>query len=224
MLSVDIETEGLNKYVDRITVACVYDPELCICRSFNFITGVSNNHSIQDGRVIDQQNPTPQELCSQEDFHENPAMIKDFLSELDRADSICTFNGIRFDLPFIIHRFGVPESRYREWFVKTIDYFEVCKLVFSSTCSLDRLLSANGTVQTKTASGLQAIEWAREGRWIDLVEYCMMDAILAYNVSVKHIVKLPLTKRHGNYVCLRNCLQPHTCKDEAEKVNFIVDQ
>jgi uncharacterized protein YprB with RNaseH-like and TPR domain len=79
MLSFDIETEGLNKYSDRISVACIYDPDRNIQKSFNF-------------------------LRKDEDTKKN---IEDFLKELDDAESLCSFNGARFDIPFIIQRFNV---------------------------------------------------------------------------------------------------------------------
>ena len=84
-----------------------------------------------------------------------------FMKCLDEADSLCSFNGPRFDLPFIISRYKVPHSRYKYWFAKLFDYFEVCKLVFGSSCSLNNLLIANG-MEIKTSTGLQAVEWARE--------------------------------------------------------------
>ena len=38
--------------------------------------------------------------------------IDQFLQELDDAPSLCCFNGIRFDIPFIIARFSVPQVTY----------------------------------------------------------------------------------------------------------------
>lgn len=60
-------------------------------------------------------------------------------------------------------------------------------------------VQANG-YQTKTASGLQAVQWIKEGKW-DLVEsYCMMDTKLTREISVQSNppVLLPLSwcRRH----------------------------
>ena len=65
--------------------------------------------------------------------------------------------------------------------LKTFDPFEVCKLFFRSSCKLDTMLQANG-MQKKSADGAQAVEWAAEGRWDDIAEYCMQDARLTHRV------------------------------------------
>jgi DNA polymerase elongation subunit (family B) len=162
MLSFDIETMGLNKKKDSITVASVYDPDQNICKNFNFMVG------------------------------DYDASVAEFLGYLDDADSICAFNGVRFDLPFIIHQFRVPAERYDKWFVKIFDYFEICKVAFSSSCSLNSLLSANGE-KVKTSSGMQAVIWAQEKKWDLLEDYCMMDTILTHTISTRKLVILPLT-------------------------------
>ena len=62
----------------------------------------------------------------------------------------------------------------------------------NGTCGLNKLLASNG-VESKTASGLQAIKWAEEGNWEKLEEYCLDDAILTHKISVMPEVILPLT-------------------------------
>jgi uncharacterized protein YprB with RNaseH-like and TPR domain len=90
MLSFDIETTGLVSDVDDITVASVYDPDRDIQKTFFFRR-----------KGYDRQ--------------EN---INEFLEILDTATSLCCFNGVRFDIPFIIARFNVPPERYTRWFMK----------------------------------------------------------------------------------------------------------
>lgn len=168
MLAFDIETEGLDPLQHRIIVASVYDPDRNIQRTFNFMA--------------------------------DPAMYEserqELIRHLDEADSLCSFNGVRFDLPFICRRFGVPDAQHGRWVLKTLDYFEICKLCFGSSCSLKNLLAANGH-EAKSSSGLQAIEWAREGRWKEVEDYCMRDAILTHGIccrgSAEKAVRLPLT-------------------------------
>lgn len=169
MLAFDIETKGLDFVNDPITVACVYDPVKRIKESFCF-------------------------LDKNDSDAERDAKIDAFLKHLDDADVLCAFNGARFDIPFIIEKFKVPKERYTPWFEKLFDYFEICKLVFGSSCSLNNLLKANGWEQTKTASGAEAVEWANQERWDEIMDYCMMDTKLTYEISVKASVKLPLTK------------------------------
>jgi len=165
-LAFDIETEGLDKLVDDITVASVFDPDRDIKKTFFFTR------------------------CPVE--RKNSILL--FLQELDDAKELYCFNGIRFDIPFIVHRFEVPESRYRQWILKTFDYFEICKCVFASSCSLNKLLSVNGH-SVKTSSGLQAVIWAKEANWKELDDYCMQDTILTHVISRQKRVIIPLTNR-----------------------------
>ena len=90
MLAFDIETEGLHSDVDDITVASVYDPERGIKKTFFF----------------------------QREGYDRQQNINDFLQTLDDAPSLCCFNGVRFDIPFIIARFEVDQERYTKWFMK----------------------------------------------------------------------------------------------------------
>lgn len=175
MLSFDIETEGLDSDQDGITVASVYDPTRGIQKTFFFM---------RDGY----------------DRQEN---IDEFLAVLDDAPSLCCFNGVRFDVPFIIKAFGVPPERYTGWFYKIFDYFEICKLVFASSCGLNTMLQANGE-PVKSSCGMQAVHWAREGRWEELDEYCMKDTVLTHALSSRDRVEIPLTGKRR--VCATNNL------------------
>lgn len=165
MLAFDIETEGLRRSIHAITMACVYDPERGIEASYNL------------------KEDTP-----------DAANVSEFLRHLDEADVLCSFNGARFDIPFIVARYKVPVERYSRWYAKLFDYFEICKVVFGASCSLNSLLQANG-IETKTSSGMQAVVWAREKRWKELADYCIADTILTHRVSSLPRVVLPLTNR-----------------------------
>lgn len=76
MLAFDIETEGLDSRFDKITVASIYDAESGISRTFNFIADKSPDQKERN----------------------------DFVRALDEADMLCSFNGVRFDIPFIARR------------------------------------------------------------------------------------------------------------------------
>lgn len=173
MLAFDIETTGLNFYSDRITVASIYDPERNIERNFNFMVG---------------------------DVVQN---IHDFLLALDEADTLCAYNGVKFDLPFIIQRFHIRPERYTPWFLKLYDPFQFCSLIFRSSCSLNRILETNGE-EVKTGSGLQAVQWAEEGEWEKLESYCMMDTKLTWKISSRNDVVIPLTRKKP-IVCRMKC-------------------
>jgi hypothetical protein len=120
---------------------------------------------------------------------------------LDDAPSLCCFNGVRFDVPFIIKVFHVEPERYTRWFCKIFDYFEICKLVFSSSCGLNTMLRANGEA-VKSSCGMQAVYWAREGKWEELDEYCMQDTVLTHVLSSRVRVEIPLTGKRR--VCVTN--------------------
>lgn len=167
MLAFDIETEGLDSRKCQITVACVYDPERNIRRTFNFVAKPSTFESQK---------------------HE-------FMRMLDEAPCLCTFNGVRFDIPFIAARFGADAERQGRWVEKLFDIFEVCKLGLGSSCSLNNLLKANGH-DVKSSNGMQAVIWARQKRWRQLEDYCMKDTVLTYEISaraLKEPIVLPLT-------------------------------
>lgn len=182
MLAFDIETEGLDKYVHRITVACVLDPAKGLSESFVFLREQKTDS----------------------------ALVEAFLQRLDEADILCAFNGPRFDIPFIVHQFGVPHSRYSKWLLKLFDYYEVCRLMLSSTCSLNELLHTNG-IPCKTSSGTQAIVWAKQGRWAELCDYCMSDTALTHTLCSRQTVSLPVgapdlpSRRSGAWIQCRKC-------------------
>lgn len=161
VISFDIETEGVDIENDDITVACIYNP--LRKRTFYF------------------RHPD----------HDRQENIEEFLGELDRAHMLISFNGVYFDIPFIARKFDVEAGRYTAWVCKTFDYFMICKLVFESSCSLNKLLEKNG-LSPKSSTGMQAVLWAREGKWDDIAEYCMDDCRLTYEVSMMPSVKLPL--------------------------------
>lgn len=163
MLAFDIETTGLKFHQDTITCACIYDPVISKERCFHFI------------------------MCSQEERKER---IDDFLDELDKADRLCSFNGIQFDIPFIQVHFKVDADRVAMWLLKTVDLFHRYKTIHNITFSLDSALIKNN-LKTKTSNGCEAIKMAREGRLDDLRDYCMMDTKLTYELTTLPYFNVP---------------------------------
>jgi len=125
---------------------------------------------------------------------------EEFLCSLDVANVIACFNGVKFDLPFVIAFFGVAESRYRHWFCKVFDYYEYCRLLFDCPCSLNRLLCSNG-YQVKTSCGGQAVTMAQNKQWRELEDYCMADTTKTRDLCVAVSVVLPLQKRNMTIKC-----------------------
>jgi hypothetical protein len=142
-------------------------------------------------------------------FVANPGLDEEerFMKRLDEADILCAFCGARFDIPFIVERFKVPAERYSAWYRKLFDHFEICKWLFESSCGLDKLCARNG-LPVKSSTGLQAIQWAKDGEWDKLIPYCMQDAIITYQISMKRSVILPLTAKSEI-----QCVRSDTCTD-----------
>ena len=166
MLCFDIKTTGLDRYKDRVTCVCVYDPSRGISQSFIFDHPPKSQDSLRkQGEVT---------------------------LLLDEADQLCAFNGARFDLPFLAKQWGIVKEHLAEWVVKLVDIFEASKLALGMTFSLNLLLATNG-LTSKTGSGLEAIRLAEEGKWAALADYCMQDVLLTYEVTSLPTVNLPKT-------------------------------
>lgn len=113
------------------------------------------------------------------------------LALLDAADTICGFNAVFFDLEFIRRGFQTPVSdeRMTAWVAKCLDPY-MCALCLSETpCKMQRMLELNG-MESKTGNGADAIRMAREGRWDELLSYCLMDAQLAMGLCRKEWIFL----------------------------------
>ena len=166
MVAFDIETTGLDPSRHRITCACLHSHGLS--KTFLFKGEVeADDIKLQD----------------------------EFLAHLDAAPRLCAFNGVRFDIPFICKAWNIPAERAGGWVRKTLDVFEASKLALGKTFSLDRLLEANG-LEGKSGSGLQAIEYAREGKWDQLGPYCMQDTRMTYLATSQHFTALPVHTGH----------------------------
>lgn len=127
---------------------------------------------------MDNQNETFLKFYSVsfEDFKVNTETL---LNTLDLAECIIGFNIVLFDLEYIQRFFHekVSLQRLNVWVLKSIDPFLFTKCVFRQTCSLDHLLTLNKK-QKKTGSGSNAICLAQDGKWEELLSYCMSDVKL----------------------------------------------
>ena len=161
MVAFDIETMGFNPSKERITAAAVHDGQ-----------GLSKVFVFKGGE-------------------EDEALKDEFLSILDAAPRLCAFNGVRFDIPYIIKHWGLDPARARAWVMKTVDVFEASKLGLQQTFKLFQLLAVNG-LESKTGSGAEAVALARNGEWDKLGAYCMQDTRLTYLATAQMAVILPL--------------------------------
>lgn len=168
MVAFDIETEGLNPLKQRITAAAVYNGS-GLCKVFVF----KNEDAEEDARLRDE-----------------------FIQILESAPRLCAFNGIRFDIPYIIKHWKLDPGLAERWVRKTMDIFEACKLGLRQTFKLSQLLAVN-SMESKTGSGAEAVELARQKRWDELGAYCLQDTRLTYLATAQMGVILPLHTSAG---------------------------
>jgi hypothetical protein len=165
MLAFDIETTGLKPGRDMITIVCTED----------FKTGQQKAYEF--GRL---------QAAGDVDGYERAK--SEMIEELTAATTLCAFNGLAFDIPFIAKTFQVDEDVVASWKRKLSDIFVYCKRMYMHTFSLNLLCEKNN-VPVKISSGLQAIEWAREQNWDALKEYCEADvAILNKLYTKRHLL------------------------------------
>ena len=95
--------------------------------------------------------------------------VDDLLVELQRADLVVGFNNLRFDYE-VLHYYTVFDLSQ----VPTLDVLVELQKQLQHRLSLDAVASATLGVE-KTAEGLQAIHWFREGKFMEIAEYCCYD-------------------------------------------------
>ena len=97
------------------------------------------------------------------------AQVNDLISELMRADLVVGFNNLRFDYE-VLHGYTVIDLTQ----VPTLDMLIEVQKTLPHRLSLDSIACSTLGVE-KTAEGLQAIQWFREGRLLEIAEYCCYD-------------------------------------------------
>jgi DEAD/DEAH box helicase domain-containing protein len=95
--------------------------------------------------------------------------VNDLITELMRADLVVGFNNLRFDYE-VLHGYTPLDLRQ----VPTLDMLQELQKKINHRLSLDSIATTTLGVE-KTAEGMQAIHWFREGKLIDIAEYCCYD-------------------------------------------------
>jgi len=128
------------------------------------------------------------------EYHIYPEkQVDDLIQELQRADLVVGFNHLRFDYE-VLHYYTVLDLRQ----IPTLDMLVELQKTLPHRLSLDSIAGATLGVE-KTAEGLQAIRWFREGRLLEIAEYCCFDVKitrLVYEYGCKHR-QLFYTDRQG---------------------------
>ena len=95
--------------------------------------------------------------------------VNDLITELQRADLVVGFNNLRFDYE-VLHGYTAFDLTQ----VPTLDMLVELQNTLGHRLSLDSIATATFGVE-KTAEGLQAIRWFKEGKLAEIAEYCCYD-------------------------------------------------
>jgi DEAD/DEAH box helicase domain-containing protein len=95
--------------------------------------------------------------------------VNQLIRELQRADLVVGFNNLRFDYE-VLHGYTAFDLRQ----LPTLDMLVDLQAKLQHRLSLDSIATATFGVE-KTAEGMQAIQWFKEGRLLEIAEYCCYD-------------------------------------------------
>jgi DEAD/DEAH box helicase domain-containing protein len=98
--------------------------------------------------------------------------VNDLIQELQRADLVVGFNNLRFDYE-VLHGYTTMDLRQ----LPTLDMLVELQNTLNHRLSLDSIATATFGLE-KTAEGLQAIRWFKEGKLLEIAEYCCFDVKL----------------------------------------------
>jgi DEAD/DEAH box helicase domain-containing protein len=127
--------------------------------------------------------------------------VEDLIRELMRADLVVGFNNLRFDYE-VLHGYTVLDLSQ----APTLDMLIDVQKVINHRLSLDAIAGTTLGVE-KTSEGMQAIHWFRQGRLLDIAEYC------CYDVKITRLVheygrdnkKLFYKNKFGNTLSAEVC-------------------
>lgn len=120
--------------------------------------------------------------------------VQALVERLQQADLVVGFNLKRFDYAVLQPYTTIPLQR-----LPTLDILEEVRAVLGYRLSLDHLAEKTLGV-AKTGDGLLALQYFREGRWEELIDYCRRDVELTarlFEFGVRHGYLLYHHRRGG---------------------------
>ncbi|HTX21282.1 MAG TPA: ribonuclease H-like domain-containing protein [Candidatus Aquilonibacter sp.] len=124
-------------------------------------------------------------------YHEKS--VGELITDLQRADLVVGFNNLRFDYE-VLHGYTSFDLRQ----LPTLDMMVELQNTLNHRLSLDSIATATFGVE-KTAEGLQAIRWFKDGKLAEIAEYCCYDVKitkLVHEYGQRH-KQLHYTNRFG---------------------------
>ena len=109
--------------------------------------------------------------------------VDELIKELQRADLIVGFNVLRFDYE-VLHGYTTLDLRQ----LPTLDMLVDLQTKLQHRLSLDAIATATFGIE-KTAEGMQAIQWFKAGKLLEIAEYCCYDVKitrLVHEYGVQH--------------------------------------
>jgi hypothetical protein len=97
------------------------------------------------------------------------SQVEDLIRELMRADLVVGFNNLGFDYE-VLHGYTALDLRQ----VPTLDMLVQVRQAVNHRLSLDAIANTTLGVE-KTSEGMQAIHWFRQGKLLEIAEYCCYD-------------------------------------------------
>ena len=127
---------------------------------------------------------------------------------LERADRLIGFNSLHFDLPILGRNYAGDLTK--------IPHLDILKVVKESTGNRIKLNDiARATLQIeKSADGLQAMEWYKEGKIAEIKKYCEQDVKVT-----KDVYEFGLKNKMLYYPTLTGELMPFPVNFEAVSVS-----
>ena len=112
--------------------------------------------------------------------------VEGLVTELQRADLVVGFNNLGFDYE-VLHYYTVLDLRQ----LPTLDMLVEIRKTLPHRLSLDSIAHATMGVE-KTSEGRQAIRWFKEGKLLEIAEYCCYDVKITrlvheYGASCKQL-------------------------------------